>query len=169
MVDWQMMEGIGGLATALALVVALAFGAFQVRDGARARRDAVGYAAISLWSDLAFTHHLDVVYALPDAAPPDAVAAADAEGDVSAVSQRWEMVAILVHGRQVPLALANEWVGPAVRVSWRKLRPWVEAKRARAGSQGPGEWFQWLAERFAEMPARDEKLGAFDVHRGWRP
>jgi hypothetical protein len=39
----------------------------------------------------------------------------------------------------------------------------------RARSQTPGEWFQWLAERLAEQPARDESVGAFTAHRDWRP
>lgn len=168
MVDWQMMEGIGGLATAVAVVVALAFGVIQLREGARQRRDAAAYAVLAQWHDVAIIHGLDAVYALPDAAPPDLVTAADAHGAVSTVYQRWEMLAVLVHGRQVPLALANEWTGAAVRVSWRKLRPWVEAKRVRTGSQGPGEWFQWLAERLAELPERDETVGAFQAHRTWR-
>lgn len=169
MVDWQMLEGIGGMATAIAVLVALAFGVRQLRDNERQRRDAAAFAMIETWSDPEALRALDIVYALPDAADPAAVEEANASGAVSAVYMRMELLGIMVHGRILSLGLANEWAGGGVRVSWRKLRPWIEAKREQAASERPGEWFHWLTERLAEHSARDEKVGAHTAHRAWKP
>lgn len=169
MIDWQVLQGIGGIATAIAVIVALAFGIRQLRDNERQRRDAAAFALIDNWSDPEALRALDAVYALRDAADPQSVEAANASGAVSAVYLRMELLGIMVHGRILSLALANDWAGGGVRVAWRKLRPWIEAKREQTASERPGEWFQWLAERFAEHPGRDEKVGAHTAHRAWRP
>ena len=64
--------------------------------------------------------------------------------------------------------MADQVVGGAVRVTWDRLRGYVEATRRESGSNKAWEWFQWLAEQLdARRPAAHER-GAHVEHRSWR-
>ncbi|MBI4393283.1 MAG: hypothetical protein HY556_05730 [Euryarchaeota archaeon] len=155
---------------AVAVIFGVAFAVLQLRAAERKRLDAGALAAFQAW-DTASMQQLDIVYALPDSASPDLIEKADADVRQAAngVYLRCEPMGLVVYQRLVPLRLVNEWAGGAIRVSWKRLRPWIEAKRRAAGSERPGEWFQWLADLLSELPARDEKVGAQVIHKGWRP
>ncbi|HVM45760.1 MAG TPA: hypothetical protein VM582_07465 [Candidatus Thermoplasmatota archaeon] len=161
----DLAQVLEGLAVAGAIVFAVA----QVRQFRRQRQDAIAQLFISRW-DGESMRQLDIVYALPDAAPPERVESdAQTLRAANSVYVNLEQLGLLVHGRTIALETANEWAGGAVRVAWRTLRPWIEAKRRIAGSERPGEWFQWLAERLGELPRRDERVGAHVAHAAWRP
>ena len=161
----DVVQIVGGVT----IVGGILFGAVQLRHFQRQRKDAAAQLFIQQWSGERM-RDLDVVYRLPDAAPPDlAERNPETTRAANAVYVNLEQLGLLVHGRTIDIRAANEWAGGAVRVCWRKLRPWIESKRAAAGSERPGEWFQWLAERMAALPARDEKTGAHEAHRAWRP
>jgi hypothetical protein len=155
---------------ALAVIFGVAFAVLQLKQAERKRLDAGALAVFQTW-DTASMQQLDRVYVLADSAAPDAIEKADAgvREAASAIYVRCELMGLMVYQRLVPLRMVNEWAGGAVRVSWRKPRPWIEAKRRVAGSERPGEWFQWLAERLDGLPARDEKVGAHVAHKDWRP
>jgi hypothetical protein len=76
-----------------------------------------------------------------------------------------------VFARMVPLNVVDELMGGTVRVAWRKLRPYVEYERERAGSQRTWEWFQWLAEQLERHGTARTSLtvGAHEAYRDWRP
>lgn len=161
----DLVQIVGGVT----IVGGILFGAIQLRHFQRQRRDHAAQLFIQQWSGERL-RDLDILYRLPDAAPPELVEQdPETVRAANAVYVNLEQLGILVHARTLDLAAANEWAGGAVRVCWRKLRPWIEQKRVAAGSERPGEWFQWLAERLAELPARDEKTGAHVAHREWRP
>jgi hypothetical protein len=155
---------------AVAVIFGVAFAVLQLRQAERKRLDAGALAAFQAW-DTASMQQLDIVYALPDSAAPDMIekANADVRQAANGVYLRCELMGLMVYQRLVPLRMVNEWAGGTIRVTWRKLRPWIEAKRRVAASERPGEWFQWLADRLSELPARDEKVGAPVAHKGWRP
>ena len=155
------------LLAGLTVIGGAVFAVVQVRELKRQRQGAVAFTFIQQWNSER-SDDLDVVYALPDAADPRQI-----DGDAAirhaanSVYMNLEQLGLLVHDEFIDLATADEWAGGAVRVSWRKLRPWIEAKRDRAKSQRPGEWFQWLAERMAERRTRDETVGAHTAYRNW--
>jgi len=115
-------------------------------------------------------HAIQLVWALPDDAPPERI---DGQPEVaraaSTVSIAYETMGYMVYARLVPLSSFDELAGGAVRVCWRRLRPWTEHVRQTSGSPNAGEWFQWLAERLAESPAKGKLAGAHIAHRKWRP
>lgn len=161
----DLVQIVGGVT----IVGGILFGVIQLRHFERQRRDASAQIFVQQWTGERL-RDLDLVYALPDAAPPELVERdPETRRAADAIYVNFEQLGLLVHSRTFDIRTANEWAGGAVRVSWRKLRPWIEAKRARAGSERPGEWFQWLAERLAELPARDETVGAHVAHRTWKP
>lgn len=169
-VDLGTAANVAEIVGAVAVVGGIAFALVQLNNFQRQRTDAGAIAAFQLWSDVDSLIQLDRVYALPDNAPPETIDAdPDTREAVYATYNRLELMGLFVYQRLVRLQYANEWAGGAVRVSWRKLRPWIEAKRKTARSERPGEWFQWLAERLEGLPARDEKVGAHLAHKDWRP
>jgi hypothetical protein len=168
-VDLSTAADIAQVLGGLTVIGGAAFALVQLRHLRRQQRDAAAFVFIQQW-DAGMMHHLDVVYTLPDSASPDVVARDPAtQAAANAVYVRLEQLGVMVHERIVTLRAANDWAGGAVRVAWKKLRPWIEAKRRVSGSRRPGEWFQWLAERLAELPARDETVGAYEAFRSWRP
>ena len=58
--------------------------------------------------------------------------------------------------------------GPIV-VSWRKLQGYFLGSRDETGRETIGEWFQWLAERFAEREGTAPPVPAHIQYRDWRP
>jgi hypothetical protein len=144
------------------------FGVVQLRELQRQRQGSAAYAFFQQW-DSQRSDDLDLVYGLKDNAP-----AAEIDGDTTVrlaanhVYMNFEQLGMLVHSGIITLANADEWAGGAIRVGWRKLKPWIEAKRTRAVSQRPGEWFQWLAERLAERRVRDETVGAHEAYKTWK-
>jgi hypothetical protein len=108
---------------------------------------------------------------------PDGVTGPDLEADprkleaAQSVGIILETLGYSVFQRLVPLRMVDELLGGTVRVSWRKLRAFIEYERDRAGSQKAWEWFQWLVERLEEhQPAKTSlALGAHQAFRDWRP
>ncbi|MGQ0535399.1 MAG: DUF4760 domain-containing protein [Methanobacteriota archaeon] len=169
MADLFTVAAVAEIVGGAAVVGGVAFGVVQLRQYVRQRQDAAAFAFIQQW-DPATVRHMDRMYGLPDGAPPGEIDRDPGlHESADAVYLIMEKLGILVHNRVISLETANEWAGGVVRVTWRKLAPWIRAKRERAGSERPGEWFQWLAERFAELPARDERVGAHVAKRHWRP
>ena len=169
MADLATLADLADVVGAAVVVGGVAFAVVQLRQYRRQREDTGAFTVLQQWADAESLKALDAVYALPDSAPAEIVEAANARGEVTKIYNRLELMGMMVHARMLPISTANEWAGGAVRVSWRKLRPWIEGKRTSIGSERPGEWFQWLAERFDDLPARDEKTGAHVAHRDWKP
>ena len=82
-----------------------------------------------------------------------------------------ETLGYAVFTRIVPVRTVDDLLGGAIRVSWSRLRPYIEQEREKAGSQKSWEWFQWLAERIEEYGGRRTRLtlGAHQAFRNWRP
>lgn len=141
----------------------------QSRNAHQQRADQAAYEFLALW-DTQIADALDRVYALPEGTP---FARIDGDPELRraalSIDLMMERLGILVHGRQVRLQLVDAWAGGAVRLTWRKLRPWVDERRARTGSQRPAEWFQWLVERLEQHTQRDETVGAQTAFAKWRP
>lgn len=78
-----------------------------------------------------------------------------------------ETIEVRVYRRIVPLQILDELMGDAIIVLWGKLRLWVEHLRAEQERDSAYEWFQWLADRLAEVDRRTE-AGAHKIYRNWR-
>lgn len=168
-VDWQALEGIGGLATAVAVVIAIVFGVQQLRETKGQRLQAAATATIANWLDPAFIAGFDRLLALPDDADPETIRRDEAlRHAVLKVDFAIEGVGVLVFERAVGLHAADHWMGGVVRTGWRKVRRYVEAERTRLGSASVGEWWQWLADRMEEDPAPGKREGAHVAFRTWR-
>lgn len=165
----DILTTIGSLATALAVVVALAFGAIQVRNESQRRRDTMAFSLLDSFQGQALADSLRCVLALPDGADPASIERdLEATRAAEAIDYVMESWGIGVYERVIDLHTLDRACGGIVRASWRKLKPYVLSRRAKYGDPNWGEWFQWLVERMDEDPAPGKAEGAHVAFRDWR-
>ena len=78
-------------------------------------------------------------------------------------------VYILVFRGEVSIDLVDDFFSGPIVVSWRKLQCYFFDERRETGRETVGEWFQWLAERFAEREGAAPPVPANVQYRDWRP
>jgi hypothetical protein len=107
---------------------------------------------------------------LPDGADPQAILGDPTRLEaVHTLNFAFETLGVMVFHGILPLRIVDDIIGQFCQVSWRKLGPYFAHIRARDRTNGYGEWFQWLAERLAELDRPEKKVGAHVAYRGWRP
>jgi hypothetical protein len=79
-----------------------------------------------------------------------------------------ESVGLLVHHRAIDLGLVDEAFGGPIILSWSKLGPYARESRKAVKRESMHEWFQWLAERLAELE-RPGRIAAQIRERDWKP
>ena len=170
MVDWQALEGIGGVATAGALVVALAFGVVQWRQGVHHRRDASTVEMIHAFQTPEVLGAFRSVLALPEPVDPARV---NEQPDVvnAAVTTIFtcETLGCMVFERVLDLHVLDRLWGGFIRAAWRRLAPWIRAERERLGVGSFGEWFEWLVAQLEAHPEPSKSTGAHVAYARWRP
>jgi hypothetical protein len=161
---------VANLATAAAVLVALAVGLAQIRQSERKRRDA---AAVELIHALQSPDHIRAVHRLillPDDADPALLRAApDLEQAFFVVDHVYESIGVLVHEGVLPLHLYDDLYGATTRKLWRKTRRYAEGQRRDLAHPNYAEWFQWLAEQLEAHPVAGKELGAHVAHKAWAP
>jgi hypothetical protein len=170
--DRMDLSTIANIATALTVLTAVVFGLIEAKRARREREERAAFAAVQALMTPAWLNSAVLVQAIPDGA-----SAADIESNppVLAAAQNigiiLEAIGYSVFARIVPLSVVDDLVGGAVRVAWRKLRPFIEFERKRASSQKSWEWFQWLAEQLERHGTSRTNLetGAFIAYRDWKP
>lgn len=161
---------LADVATALAVLVGVVFGLLQIVHLRRDRQDRAAFEIIHAMLSPEYVRSIMVVHELPEG-----VTAADISSRSEvltcgiAIGLTFETLGYAVFRRVVPLDMAHDIVGGAVRVSWDRLRPYVEDSRTRSGSEKAWEWFQWLAERLAERQPTTAARGAQVEHQHWQP
>jgi len=169
MVDWQALEGIGGIATAVAVFIALVFGIAQVRLQAAQRRETATTVTVGEFLQPGLVESADLILQLEDDADPAAITSNERiRRAVLHVNFAIEYLGAYVYDGTLDLHSVDRFIGGFVRVGWRKLRRYMDAERARLGTPNIGEWWQWLVERLDEDPAPGKALGAHVAFRKWR-
>lgn len=159
---------VAALASTVAVIVATVFGTLTIRQWRRTRYLTAAAELVHTMQTPEFTRAIGLVMKLPERADPATVQSdADSVTAVHAVTHVFESLGVLVFHRLLPLHLVDHLLGGYVRASWRRVKPYAEARRAEVGAVF-GEWFQWLAERMEEDPVPGKELGAFVAHRKWR-
>ena len=108
---------------------------------------------------------------------PDGASAADIQNDPRRLEAAQRIGLILegigysVFARIVPLSVVDDLLGGTVRIAFRKMRPYIEFERNRAGSRKTWEWFEWLAIQLDRhsLGKTSLQLGAHEVYRDWEP
>ena len=163
------IASLANFASAIAVVVAVIFGTLQIRQMRKTRALFTLAELVHAMQTPEFTQSVRRVMTLPDAADPERIAAdVEMAESVLALSHVYESIGVLVYHRVIHLHLVDDLLGGYIRQSWKKIRPYVEFRRAEMGISY-GEWMQWLAERLDEYPSPGKHGGAHRTHRKWKP
>ena len=144
---------IGNLAIALSVVVAVVFGIAQARGAARDRKERLAIETVRSFQTREFASHLHFLritkapatmaelYALPD------------EDQITFIqfAQEFEMLGFLVAEGRVDLELVERTLGDFVNRSWAKYGAVIEDMRIQLHDPYLAEYFQWLADRIAQL------------------
>jgi hypothetical protein len=156
---------------AVAVVIAVAFGAVQVRQFRLQQRSAGAFALMRSLQ----TRDVLVALLLLDGLPPG-LSKAEIERrlgteltTLQALLGTWEALGILVFRREVDLELVDDFYSGSIVHSWKKLGRLVEELRVETGRETRWEWFQWLAERMLERESATPAVPAHRAHAGWLP
>jgi len=166
------LSTLANVATALTVIVGVAFGLLEARRIRRDREERAALEAVHALLTPAYMDSFLLVQTIRDGATvseiqsdPKTLQAARSVGLVI------EGLGFAVFERIVPLRIIDNFASGSVRVSWRKLRPYIEYERQRIGSQKTFEWFQWLAEQLEKYDKGKTSLekGAHEAYREWKP
>lgn len=165
----SLLSTLANLATAIAVIVGVVFGLIQVVHLRRDRHDRAALELVHAMLSPDYVRSIMVVHDLPAGATvADITSRPEILNAAIAIGLTFETLGYAVFRRVVPLSMADEVLGGAIRVSWNRLRPYVDESRARSGSDKAWEWFQWLCERLEAQPASAARAGAQIAHRDWR-
>ncbi|HLF17172.1 MAG TPA: hypothetical protein VI796_07065 [Candidatus Thermoplasmatota archaeon] len=160
---------LADVATAVAVVAAVAFGIAQFRQQDRNRREAAAIDFVRAFQTPEFRRAWTQVLDLPEDADPQEIQRRPEIRDAAhAVDIAMESWGLLVFKDVVDLHSVDHLAGGSVRQAWRRLRRFAEEERRRRGEPSYAEWFQWLAERMEEDPAPGKSEGAHVAFRRWR-
>jgi len=166
------LSTLANVATALTVIVGVAFGLLEARRIRRDREERAALEAVHALLTPAYVDSFLLVQTIRDGATVSEI-----QSDPKTL-QAVRSVGIVIEGlgfavfeRIVPLRVIDNFASGSVRVSWRKLRPYIEDERQRTGSQKTFEWFQWLAEQLEKYEKGKTSLekGAHEVYREWKP
>jgi hypothetical protein len=154
--------------TTLTVVGGFIFGAINFREYGRARDEHAALAAVNALA-VNSAAHMRRVLATPTDRPFKDLVASDRELEASAaiLCGQFEQLGYLVYRRIVSLAIIDDTVGGSIRAVWPRLRPWIEADRARVGNPYLEEWFEWLYLQLDRYQGK-KSAPAASAHRDWR-
>lgn len=157
--------------TTVAVVGAVVFGAVQIQQFQRKRRESAAVEIIHAFQSPDFLDAHRQVWTIRDGANAAEIRAAGPELDQSihTVGHVYETVAVMVYHHLVSIEVVQDLMGGAMVMDWKRLRPAIEALRAEQRRSNAYEWFQWLAERLEETAPPYKKVGAYAAGLRWRP
>ena len=160
---------LANVLSAIAVVSGVILGMLQIRHMSKTRAIFSSAELVHAMLTQQFADSVRMVLALPENAHPDLVRRDSRMSEaVLMLSHVYESLGVLVYHRIVPLHLVDDLMGGYVRNSWKRLRPYVELRRAELGVHY-GEWMQWLVEQLEAHPSPGKSQGAHIAHRRWRP
>lgn len=159
------------LIEAVAVVVAVGFAIIQVRQHERRQARESAMELLHSFQTPEFAKALTLVYGMPDGLTKKEIEArlGDDMHLVYAMTTTWESIGALVHRGEISLGLVDDFFSGPITIGWRRLRGYFEEERAEQNRDTIGEWFQWLAERLADVESTEPPVPAHIAHRDWTP
>lgn len=159
------------LVESAAVVVAVGFAIIQVRQYRRDKNREAALILLNSFQTPDFAKALTLVYAMPDGLSKEEIE--ERLGDdfhlVYALTTTWESLGVLVHRGEMSIELVDDFFSGPITISWHKLKAQIFGEREALGRDTVGEWFQWLAERFADRESSVPPVPAHIAHKNWRP
>jgi len=157
---------IANVATALTVLVGVAFGLVEMRRARRDREERAAFAAVQALMTPEWMSSSMIVHSIPKGTTAEQL-----EADPRVLEACLKIATIMegigysVYARIVPLSVASDLIGGTARIAWQNFRLFVELERMRAGTQKSWEWFQWLVEQLERhsVTRTNLKMGAQTV------
>lgn len=138
---------IANVATALTVIVALAFGVLQIRDFRHQRREAAAFEALRALQSDGYANAVSRIWILAPGARARDVATDPATLDAAIlIANVCNAMGYMVERGYIEMEIADEMAGSAVVVAWARLERWVLAARRQSGAQDTYSWFEKLAK-----------------------
>lgn len=157
------------LVSTAAVVAGLVFAGLEIRSAGRQRSHESQLLLVRSFEVPEFTRSMRAIMALPDGLSKEEVE--ERFADEPHLIWFWlgsmESLGILVHHREVPLELVDDFFSGPVVVSWRKLQGYVAGTRREMQRDTMHEWFQWLVERMEAREGRTPPVPANLGERDW--
>jgi hypothetical protein len=165
------VEAVFQAVEAAALVVGVGFAVYETRRYRRERNREAAMELLHAFQTPEFAKALVMVYRLPDGLSKQQIESSLGEDLhlVYAMTTTWESIGVLVFRGEMSIHLVDDFFSGPIVVSWRKLQSYFIGERKETGRETVGEWFQWLAERFAERESTTPPVPAYVQYREWRP
>jgi hypothetical protein len=156
---------------AAAVVVGVVFAIYETRRYRKERNRDAAMELLHAFQTPDFAKALVHVYRLPEGLSKREIESRLGEDLhlVYALTTTWESLGVLVHRDEISMDLLDDFFSGPIIVSWRKLQGYFLGERDETGRETIGEWFQWLAERFAEREGTTPPVPAHIQFRDWRP
>lgn len=156
---------------AAAVVVGVGFAIYETRRYRNERNREAAMELLHAFQTPDFAKALVQVYRLPEGLSKREIEGRLGEDLylVYALTTTWESLGVLVHRDEISIDLLDDFFSGPIVVSWRKLQGYYLGEREETGRETIGEWFQWLAERFAEREGTAPPVPAHIQYRDWRP
>lgn len=79
----------------------------------------------------------------------------------------FEGLGILVHNRDIDIAMVEDFFSGILIFSGRKLKNYLEETRRDSGRQTYYEWYQWLYEQVEKRESKSPAVPAYTAFRDW--
>lgn len=151
---------------AIAVVIGIVFGLFQLRQAVQNRRDYAAFDIVRTVQTQEVRTAVRVIFDLPEDANPETIRKnPELLAAALAVDSACEMWGCMVFEGVVDPHMLDRMVGGWIRGTWTRLRAWVISERELANNVNIGEWWQWVYERLEADPDPGKKLGAHMAYR----
>lgn len=142
------------VATTIAVVGGVAFGAGQIRVAARARATQVSLQLIEMLYSSDLMEGLSALNDLPEGLSWAELQSRLAEGwtSVFALINTLDGLGILVYRKEVAIAVADDFFHHAVAIVWQKTRAAIAERRQSPGRERGFQFLEWLARSLAARP-----------------
>ena len=167
--DLTTIANLARIIGSIAVISGITFGIIQIRQYQQQRRDIAAVQLVNSFQNPDFNKSLRRIWSLPDDTSAKEIRELGDDWEEAAfqVGMTLETMGVLVYRRIVPLSILDELMGDAILILWKKLLPWIEHLRTEQQRDSAYEWFQWLADRLAEID-RTTESGAYKIYRNWR-
>jgi hypothetical protein len=152
-------------------IVGLAFASYTLWQQRLARERDLALRFLQSLQTPAWVRGLRIIFGLPDNLSKFEIeqTLGDDMDSVYTVMTTWESLGILTYRRLLSIDLIDDFFSGGIVISWRKLHRFVDDERAMHERETLLEWFQWLAERFANREAAASPIPGYKAQRDWSP
>jgi proline dehydrogenase len=158
------------LVSTLGVALGLWFAGWQVRLAQRQRTREAALQLVQSLQTVEFASAYPQIIALPDGLSKAEIERrlGDRMPALLFMCMAFESIGILVHRREIPIEVVEDFFTAPILVGWRKLQVYAADMRQEAGMDTPLEFFQWLAERVSERRQQTPTPPAYEQFRAWR-